>query len=154
MSIENLDYRRRRSTRSFFVSKTKETWCVTSYEQNWQSESRRLLVVGMALVDASISLSGRVDLHLRLDAMLPTPELADLISEQVIIERWSGGGAKSLLRWYWKSNCPKTRKYAHVQISVAVQLPTILVPHNIGPWLSLASNIEQTSYTWHIREHD
>ena len=39
----------------------------------------------MALVDASISLSGRVDLHLRLDAMLPTPELADLISEQVVI---------------------------------------------------------------------
>ena len=53
----------------------------------------------MALVDASISLSGRVDLHLRLDAMLPTPELADLVSEQVIIEQWSGGGAKSLLRW-------------------------------------------------------
>ena len=41
----------------------------------------------MALVDASISLSGRVDLHLRLDAMLATPELADLISEQVIIEQ-------------------------------------------------------------------
>ena len=54
----------------------------------------------MALVDASISLSGRVDLHLRLDAMLPTPELADLISEQVIIEQWSGGGATSSLRWY------------------------------------------------------
>jgi len=56
----------------------------------------------MALVDASISLSGRVDLHLRLDAMLATPELAD------------------------------------VQISVAVQLPAVLVPHNIGPWLSLS----------------
>ena len=49
----------------------------------------------MALVDASISLGGRVDLHLRLDAMLATPELADLISEQVIIEQWSG-----LLGWY------------------------------------------------------
>ena len=105
----------------------------------------------MALVDASISLGGRVDLHLRLDAMLPTPELADLVSEQVIIEQWSGGGAKSLLRWYWKSSCPKTREYAHVQISVAVQFPTILVPHNIGPWLSLASNLEQTSY---VREYD
>ena len=54
----------------------------------------------MALVDASISLGGGVDLHLRLDAMLPTPELADLISEQVIIEQWRGGGATSLLRWY------------------------------------------------------
>ena len=51
----------------------------------------------MALVDASISLSSRVDLHLRLDAMLATPELADLISEQVIIEQWSSGGAMSLL---------------------------------------------------------
>ena len=61
-------------------------------------KSENLLVVGVALVDAGVPLGGRVDLHLRLDAMLPPPELADLISEQVIIERWSGGGAKSLLR--------------------------------------------------------
>ena len=38
----------------------------------------------MALVDASISLSGRVDLHLRLDVVLPTPELANLSCKEII----------------------------------------------------------------------
>ena len=38
-----------------------------------------LLVVGVALIDASITLGRRVDLHLRLDPVLPAPELSDLV---------------------------------------------------------------------------
>ena len=41
-------------------------------------KSELVLVVGVALVDASVPLGGRVDLHLRLDSVLPAPELSDL----------------------------------------------------------------------------
>ena len=37
-----------------------------------------ILVVGVTLVDASVTLGCRVDLHLRLDTVLPAPELSDL----------------------------------------------------------------------------
>ena len=42
-------------------------------------KSEMVLVVGVALVDASVPLGGRVDLHLRLDSVLPAPELSDLL---------------------------------------------------------------------------
>ena len=41
-------------------------------------KSERLLVVSVALVDPSVPLRCRVDLHLGLDTVLATPELADL----------------------------------------------------------------------------
>ena len=46
--------------------------------------SELVLVVGVAFVDASVPLGGRVDLHLRLDAVLPTPELSDLLCKEII----------------------------------------------------------------------
>ena len=46
--------------------------------------SELVLVVGVAFVDASVPLGGRVNLHLRLDAVLPTPELADLSCKEII----------------------------------------------------------------------
>ena len=49
-----------------------------------------LLVVGVALIDASITLGCRVDLHLRLDPVLPAPELSDLVSKKIM--RMKGGG--------------------------------------------------------------
>ena len=43
-----------------------------------------VLVVGVALVDAGVALGGRVDLHLRLDPVLPAPELSDLVGNQIM----------------------------------------------------------------------
>jgi hypothetical protein len=40
-----------------------------------------ILIVSVALVDAGISLSGWVYLHLGLDSVLPSPILADLYRE-------------------------------------------------------------------------
>ena len=48
-------------------------------------ESELVLVVGVALVDASVPLGGRVDLHLRLDSVLPAPELSDLSCKEIIL---------------------------------------------------------------------
>ena len=47
-------------------------------------KSEMVLVVGVALVDASVPLGGRVDLHLRLDSVLPAPELSDLSCKEII----------------------------------------------------------------------
>ena len=49
-----------------------------------------LLVVGVALVDASVTLGCRVNLHLGLDTVLPTPELSDLESKKIMRVRIVG----------------------------------------------------------------
>ena len=49
-----------------------------------------LLVVGVALVDASVALGRRVNLHLWLDAVLPAPELSDLESKKIMRVRIVG----------------------------------------------------------------
>ena len=43
-----------------------------------------VLVVGVALIDAGVALGSWVDLHLRLDPVLPAPELSDLVGNQIM----------------------------------------------------------------------
>ena len=104
----------------------------------------------MALVDAGIPLGRRVDLHLGLDPVLSSPELPDLATTTESIHIFTNN--KIAHQITPEKMLSKLRAHVvctHMQVAMAIQFPAVLIPHYVGPRLSL--NTPKLAQKGHIR---